>query len=141
MSFFCVECDKTINPKLVRGYEVYKNRPDLAKLYFYKCVECGNFVGCVGRTKKPLGNVIANKEVKDKRTQIHTKYTAIINSGIADRDQLNDILCVAIKKNSFRIANLRTKEQFETVYKILDEIEWCGLEEFQDYQNSIKKSK
>lgn len=69
---WCVQCRKDIEPCLVTGKEIYKHRPDLYSLCFYKCPYCNNSVGCHKGTKRALG-CIPNGELKKARRLIHQK--------------------------------------------------------------------
>ena len=52
------------------GKKIYPHRPDLYKKYFYKCDNCGGYVGCHGYTKKPLGTP-ANAKLRKARGSVH----------------------------------------------------------------------
>jgi hypothetical protein len=42
--------------QLVTGAEVYRHRPDLARLNFWACFPCGAWVGCKRRVEEIKGN-------------------------------------------------------------------------------------
>lgn len=51
------------------GYHL-PHRPDLKHLNFYRCKECGGYVGCHKGSIRPLG-VIPSPEIKNARKHIH----------------------------------------------------------------------
>lgn len=63
----CAHCAGT--SRLTTGAEIYRGRADLADKNFWKC-ECGAYVGCHGRTKRPLGTC-ANAQLRDARSKLH----------------------------------------------------------------------
>jgi uncharacterized protein DUF3268 len=73
MQIWCVSCQRKVIPVLTDGREIYPHRPDLQSLPFWKCVHCGNYVGCHHKTKdrtRPLGN-IPTPELRTLRQAIH----------------------------------------------------------------------
>ena len=84
MKITCCGCGgKKVDARLTDGIEIYPHREDLYDLPFWKCDDCGNFVGCHHKTSnrtKPLG-CIATKEVKAKRIGIHQIIDPLWQSG------------------------------------------------------------
>ena len=76
--------------RLTDGAEVYPHRADLAKLPFWKCDKCGNFVGCHHNTKhrtRPLGS-IPTPELREARKELHALIDPMWNGGLMDRSEL-----------------------------------------------------
>lgn len=73
---YCCGCEKYVKPSLVNGRTVYPHRKDLFKLPFWRCDDCGNFVGCHHKTRKPTTPLgcIPTKAIKKLRMEIHNKY-------------------------------------------------------------------
>lgn len=67
---WCCGCSKKVSPDLSRGSVIYPHRPDLSTLPFWRCKDCGNYVGCHPGTDKPLG-CIPTKEIRAARKRIH----------------------------------------------------------------------
>jgi len=73
MEIHCCACEKKVNARLTDGAEIYPHRADLSGLPFWRCDNCGNFVGCHHKTKdrtRPLG-CIPTPEIKAARQHIH----------------------------------------------------------------------
>jgi len=66
----CIECESDTEARLVDGGEIYPHRQDLAHKKFWKCADCGNYVGCHPDSEKPLG-FIPTAEVRKARREIH----------------------------------------------------------------------
>lgn len=69
MLIYCCKCGD-IECDLVNGVDIYPHRPDLSHLNFYKCPECGGYVGCHRGSTRPLG-VIPTPDIKRARSYIH----------------------------------------------------------------------
>jgi len=73
MKIFCCACKSDVNARLTNGSEIYPHRSDLSSIPFWKCDDCGNFVGCHHKTSKPtqpLGH-IPTPEIRKARQHIH----------------------------------------------------------------------
>lgn len=76
----CQYCNKPA--RLVKGYDIYPHRPDLAHLFVWQCKPCDAYVGChrkgayVNELKResdgtvPLGT-LANRELRAARKVAH----------------------------------------------------------------------
>ncbi len=71
MKVVCPYCAELA--KLVAGNEIYSNRPDLDKKFFYECRPCGAYVGCHPGTIKPLGR-LADKELRWWKMEAHKAF-------------------------------------------------------------------
>jgi len=70
MEIWCCECSIKVKARLTDGSEIYPHREDLYSLPFWKCDQCGNFVGCHHKLKsnpnQPLG-CIATRDIRKAR--------------------------------------------------------------------------
>ena|SRR5258708_6187380 len=64
----CPYCSK--DTVLLSGKDMYAHRPDLAEKQFWVCMPCDAYVGCEGKTTKPLGTP-ANAELRSARMKLH----------------------------------------------------------------------
>lgn len=89
-NLYCCGCQKEVKPRLTNGEEIYPHRPDLRDLPFWKCDECGNYVGTHYKTKeptKPFG-CIPTPEIRRARKQIHDALDPLWKSGKISRGSL-----------------------------------------------------
>jgi zinc-finger-containing domain len=124
MKIFCVACDKNIEAKLVSGSIVYPRSPQLAHDKFWMCNSCKNFIGChknANKNKlKPLG-VIANKELKEARIQIHNIIDPIWQGEKMKRGEIYAIISNELGY-TYHTGELRSLEEARMVWKIVAEI-------------------
>jgi hypothetical protein len=119
---YCCGCNVKIKAVLTDGFEIYNHRPDLHELPFWKCGNCGNFVGCHYKTKnrfEPLG-CIATPEIKIARRHIHALIDSIWKSGKMKRSKLYAIISKRTGWN-YHTAEIRSIEEARKVYKIARE--------------------
>lgn len=117
---YCCGCQKEIKAKLIYGKDIYPHRKDLAKLPFWKCPACWNFVGCHHKTNnpiKPLG-VIPTKEVKEIRKRIHAVLDPMWKDKKIKRTELYKKLSDDLGWN-YHTANIRSVEEGEKVLNLL----------------------
>lgn len=120
---YCCGCARDVNARLTDGREVYPHRPDLSGLPFWKCDDCGNFVGCHHKTRqrtKPLG-VIATREIKDARIKIHALIDPIWRSGKMQRSALYGKISAQIGK-PYHSGEIRSIEEAREIYRVAKEI-------------------
>lgn len=120
---FCCECNCVVQPELVDGKEIYPHRPDLADLPFWRCVGCGEYVGCHHKTEdrtKPLGN-IPNAKMRKARQEIHKILDPLWKSGKFKRTQIYQKISDAIGWQ-YHTANLRSIDEARKVYLLVKEI-------------------
>lgn len=117
MKIYCCGCEKEVEAKLVSGKEIYPHRPDLNKLPFLHCKDCGNYVGCHHKTKnrtRPLG-VIPTHEIREYRKKIHATIDPIWKSKEETRakvySNMSDLLGY-----KFHTADIRSLEEAKDVY-------------------------
>lgn len=121
---YCCGCEKMVMAELVEGADVYPHRKDLAKLPFWRCGRCTNFVGCHHKTAdrtRPLG-VIPTPELKAARQQIHAVLDPLWQSGKYRRGQVYARLSKALGY-TYHTANIRTIEEAGKVYDAV--LEMC----------------
>lgn len=120
---WCVSCGKEVEAELVNGADVYPHRPDLAKLPFWRCPTCGNWVGTHYKTKtplKPLG-VIANKQMKTLRIAIHKQLDEIWQNNDISRSQCYRWLSKRLGYE-YHTGNLRSVSEASKVLKLVEEL-------------------
>lgn len=88
---FCVECNKNVKATLVSGKEIYPHRPDLFHLSFYKCPNCGNYVGVHKGTLDPLG-CIPSQSLRQKRIQVHNSMDYLWKNKLISRSKLYKLI-------------------------------------------------
>lgn len=122
MSLYCCGCGAEVDARLTDGSEIYPRRTDLHALPFWKCDQCGNYVGCHHKTKNrtaPLG-CIPTPELKRARQHIHAILDPLWKTGKVDRKKLY----AAISKRigwQYHTANIRSVEEARKVYRtVLD---------------------
>lgn len=120
---FCCGCEKEVDARLTDGSEIYPHRGDLATLPFWKCDECGNYVGCCYKTNtptKPLGN-IPTPEMRNARKHIHAILDPIWKSGKVQRGTLYGMISDKLGYQ-YHTAELRTIDEARRVWKIIRSI-------------------
>lgn len=119
----CCECERKVFAHLVTGKEVYPHRKDLYNLPFWRCQRCKNFVGCHHKTQnrtKPLG-VIANKELKKARLEIHKILDPLWKSGKLSRRKLYKMLSEKLGYQ-YHTASIEDIEEARVVYGFIQQI-------------------
>ena len=128
---FCSGCGTDVEARLTTGAEVYPRRKDLAKLPFWRCDACRNWVGCHHKSKKrtaPLG-CIPTPEIKAARQHIHRILDPIWQSGDMDRSAVYRAIERRLGMDRpYHTADIRTIEDARRVYVAVREIaaENCG---------------
>jgi len=76
----CPYCKRAA--RLVTGDALYRNRPDLAGLFFWLCAPCDAYVGTHNNSPdhKPLGR-LANAELRDARKETHAFFDQLWRNG------------------------------------------------------------
>ena len=117
MKIHCCQCERKVKSRLTNGAEIYPRSPNLAKLPFWACRECGNYVGCHHKTGLvPLG-CIATPELRKARQHIHALIDPVWKSGRVKRRALYKAISEAMGRG-FHTANLRTVEEAREVYRV-----------------------
>lgn len=125
---YCCGCKAIAWSRLTDGSEIYPHRTDLAGLPFWKCDECGNYVGCHHKTRqrtKPLG-VIPTAEIRKARAHIHEILDPLWKSGTFERGRLYHEIASALGIQKFHTADLRSIEDCRAAYKAVQEVGKAG---------------
>lgn len=120
---YCCECNGKTEARLTDGTEIYPHRNDLAKLPFWICDTCKNYVGCHHKTAnptEPLG-CIATEEIKNARKHIHAILDPLWKRGKYKRGQLYKIISDRIGWR-YHTAQIRTIEEARAAYRIIKEL-------------------
>jgi DNA-directed RNA polymerase subunit RPC12/RpoP len=64
--------------KMVTGADIYKGRPDLSGLLFYRCVPCDATVGINKKTGLPFGR-LANRDLRKAKMAAHDAFDPLWN--------------------------------------------------------------
>ena len=86
----CCGCSKVVEARLTNGEEIYPHRRDLYGLPFWRCDDCGNYVGCHHKTKqrtKPMGS-IPTPEIKEIRGMVHGIIDPVWRGGLKSRREV-----------------------------------------------------
>jgi len=78
----CFHCDS--EAVLVTGRELYPHRPDLKRLYFWRCEPCQAHVGCHPDSSEALGRP-ANAQLRYARHQAHLRFDPMWKNGNLSR--------------------------------------------------------
>lgn len=120
MEIRCCACGDKKERRLTDGSEIYPHRKDLHKLPFWKCDECGNYVGCHHQTKdrtRPLGN-IPTPELRNARKHIHAILDPIWKNGAMSRKEIYKRISDVLGWK-YHTAMIRSIDEAKTVYKIV----------------------
>lgn len=120
---YCCGCEQDVQARLTSGKEIYPHRNDLYSLPFWKCDDCGNYVGCHHKTKnrtRPLG-VIPTPEIKRARSHIHKILDPLWRSGQHDRKELYALISKKLGWK-YHTASLRSVEEARQAYKVINEL-------------------
>ena len=120
---YCCGCEAKVRARLTNGEEIYPHRSDLFDLPFWKCVTCGNFVGCHHKTKNrtlPLG-IIPTPAIKNARKHLHRIIDPLWQSGRIGRGALYARLSERLGWK-YHTANIRSVEEARTVWRHVKEI-------------------
>lgn len=123
MEIYCCGCNEKVSARLTDGQEIYPHRTDLSALPFWKCDDCGNFVGCHHKTKnptQPLG-CIPTPAVKNARQHIHRLLDPLWKSGQMRRKELYAKLTERLGWK-YHTAAIRSVDEARTVYRLIREI-------------------
>lgn len=123
MKIYCCGCAAEVDARLTDGREIYAHRPDLAKLPFWKCDACGNFVGCHHKTKqrtRPLG-CIPTPELRKARGSLHNVIDPMWKCGEFSRGKIYSAISKKIGKK-FHTAEIRSVEEAQKVYRAIEQI-------------------
>lgn len=123
MKVYCCGCKAVVNARLTSGGEIYPHRYDLAKLPFWRCDRCMNYVGCHKGTQQPLG-VIATPELMGARRRIHQLLDPIWQSGKISRRKLYQKISDELGY-SYHTAEIRSLEEARRVWAVIKRLTLC----------------
>lgn len=120
MKLYCCGCGEEVMARLVTGMDVYPHREDLYDLPFWKCDQCGNFVGCHHKSDNrtnPLG-CIPTPEIKRARQEIHKLLDPLWRSGKRNRQELYAAISLQLGWK-YHTAKIRSIEEARKIYQIV----------------------
>jgi len=109
MTIWCCGCNADVSARLTDGREIYRRRPDLHGLPFWRCDKCRNYVGCHHKTASrtaPLG-CIPTLAIKAARQQIHAATDPLWKSGRMTRRQVYDDIAKRLGITEYHTAEIR----------------------------------
>jgi hypothetical protein len=123
MNIYCCCCNKEVAARLTDGSEIYPHRRDLHFMPFWKCDQCGNYVGCHHKTKnrtRPLG-YIPSPELKNARNHIHRLIDPVWKSKLCSRQMLYGKISKLLGYE-YHTAEIKTIEEARKVYRVAREV-------------------
>lgn len=120
---YCIGCGRDISARLTNGAERYPHRKDLADLPFWRCDDCGNYVGCHHKSKsptEPLG-CIATPEIVEARKKIHAVLDPLWKSGRIKRGQAYSYVTKRLGY-TYHNGEIRTLEEARKIYAIVAQL-------------------
>lgn len=123
MQIYCTGCEEDVEARLTNGKERYPHRPDLYDIPFWRCDDCGNYVGCHHKTSnptRPLG-VIATPEILDARKKIHALLDPLWREGRIKRGKAYAYVSNRLGYQ-YHNGEIRTLEEARTIYRIVAQL-------------------
>lgn len=123
MEIRCCGCNEKVEARLTNGKEIYSHCPDLHNLPFWKCDECGNFVGCHHKTKdrtRPLG-CIPTPEIRKARGHIHKILDPLWQNAKrknAKRKEIYELISDDLGYK-YHTANIRSIDEARKIYRFI----------------------
>lgn len=123
INLWCVNCSADVRASLVRGEKLYPHRSDLSRLPFWECPKCLNTVGTHYKSSEPLKplGVIATKEMKTMRVDIHNLIDPIWKSGVMTRTQVYGFISRRLG-HDYHTGELRTVAEARKVLAIIGQL-------------------
>lgn len=118
MEIWCCTCEADVKARLTNGAEVYPHRKDLYGLPFWRCDDCGNWVGCHRKTTertRPLG-CIPGPDMRRARGHIHNLIDPLWESGRVKRGALYARMSEKLGFK-YHTADLRTIDDARAAYR------------------------
>jgi len=118
---YCCGCEGQVKARLTDGLEIYPHNHDTCSLPFWKCDECGNYVGChhkhedFHKRTDPLG-VIPTPELRNARKHIHSLIDPVWKEGHMKRHILYFLLSMKLGYD-FHTSGICTIEEARRVYR------------------------
>ncbi len=117
MVIYCCNCEKESVCSPVTGHNVYKGRPDLYHLKFFRCNGCGKYVGTHKGSGLPLG-VIPTAGMRAKRSQLHSLLDPIWRNGRVGRKNLYFEISKRLGKE-FYVGETRSKGEIDEAMDVV----------------------
>lgn len=117
MKIYCCGCEEHVTPRQTIGSEIYPHWEAGSSIPFFKCDECGNYVGCHKGSKplRPLG-CIPTVELRGARAAIHAVIDPIWKVHGVNRKQVYADLAKLTGRKKYHTANIRTVDEAREVY-------------------------
>lgn len=116
-TIFCCGCQREVMAVLKTGKDLHPGRQDLAKLPFWQCPTCGNWVGCYRQDPKTPHGVIPTPEVRRWRLLLSTLLNPLWQSGKISHQDLVQRMNKALGQ-TFYLSETRTREDCRRAYRI-----------------------
>lgn len=114
---FCVLEQKHVEAYKTNGKEIYPHRPDLYSKVFWKCPNCGGYVGVHNDgTERPLG-CIPTPELRKARMKIHAVIDPLWKEKKIKRKHVYARLTKAIGYQ-YHSAEIKSVEEADKIYQI-----------------------
>lgn len=87
---YCAGCSKEVAARLTDGAEIYPHRYDLADLPFWRCDDCGGYIGCHHKTKNPTAPLgcIPTPAMRAARRRLHAVLDPVWKRGHLPRQEV-----------------------------------------------------
>lgn len=120
MKIYCTGCQVDVDARLTNGRERYPHRPDLSRIPFWKCDDCGNYVGCHHKTNDPIRPLgcIATREILEARKKIHALLDPLWTNGLIDRGDAYKYISENIG-HRYHTGEIRSIDEARRIYKII----------------------
>lgn len=108
---YCCCCNRLQSCSMVTGSDIYGPDTKYAWTYFYRCPDCGGYVG-VSHTYEPLGT-IPTPEIRALRMQIHNVIDPLWRTGKLKRTEVYRQMTKLLGCGEYHTALLSTVEVAE----------------------------
>ena len=119
MKIYCCGCGKEVEAELVTGEKIYPTREDLKNREFYQC-ECGLYIGCNPKTKKPSGS-IPTEELRKARGHIYKVLTPLLKNNTGGKYDVYNKINEKLGSKCY-ISYINDVEKAREVYKVVKEL-------------------
>lgn len=123
MGLYCCGCQAEVAARLTDGREIYPHRPDLHGLPFWRCDDCGCFVGCHYKSKNrtaPLG-CIPTPALRMARRRLHAVLDPLWQSGQMTRGEVYAEISARLG-TPFHTAELRSIEDAQKALAVVEHL-------------------
>lgn len=113
MQIYCGGCEAPVEAVLTNGKSLFPQRPELAKLPFWQCPCCENYVGChhkTNRPTRPLGSIPTPNQRRLRRV-IHDHLDVLHEMGRKSRANVYRDMAQKLGVRSFHTAALKGDQQ------------------------------